>query len=162
LQPVLNADELQELFTAVDAVHLPQAVANYIARLVAATHPRSANAPEPVRNFVRYGSSPRGAIAIGAAARGLALSRGKPNVGFNRTIEIVGRGTRWWNSGDSGTSEIHQSLILKRGDRKRFSIPIPVYANNESVQFLIVERSKTLQSFSFVSLESNKIADEAS
>src|SRR5262249_49182145 len=66
------------------------------------------------------------------------------NLSENRTIDIIGRGTRWWNSGDSGTSEIHQSLVLKRGDRKRFSIPIPVFANNESVQFQIVENSKTL------------------
>jgi MoxR-like ATPase len=89
LQPVLNAAELQELFRLVDAVHLPQAVANYIARLVAASHPKSSLAPEPVRNFVRYGSSPRGAIAIGAAARGLALSRGKPNVGFDEVRRIA-------------------------------------------------------------------------
>ena len=89
LLPVLSAAELQELFKTVDAVHLPQAVANYIARLVAATHPKSSGAPEPVRNFVKYGSSPRGAIAIGAAARGLALSRGKPNVGFDEVRRIA-------------------------------------------------------------------------
>ena len=82
LEPVLNLADLQNLFRAVDAVHLPRAVANFISRLVAATHPKAPGAPEAVRNFVRYGSSPRGAIAIGAIARGLALLRGKPNVGF--------------------------------------------------------------------------------
>src|SRR5499426_2712534 len=73
LTSVLDAVELQRLFDAVDAVHMPRAVANYTARLVAATHPESTDAPGPVRQFVKYGSSPRGAIAIGAAARGLAL-----------------------------------------------------------------------------------------
>ena len=89
LAPVIDAAELQDLFTVVDAVHLPRAVANYIARLVAATHPKSAEAPEQIRNFVKYGSSPRGAIAIGAAARGLALLRGKPNVGFDEVRRIA-------------------------------------------------------------------------
>jgi MoxR-like ATPase len=90
LEPVISAVELQELFTLADAVFLPRAVANYIARLVAATHPKSPEAPAHIRNFVKYGSSPRGAIAIGAAARGLALLRGKPNVGFDEVRRIAG------------------------------------------------------------------------
>ena len=89
LTPVLDATELQRLFDVVDAVHMPRAVANYAARLVAATHPESPDAPAPVRQFVKYGSSPRGAIAIGAAARGLALLRGKPNVGFNEIRRVA-------------------------------------------------------------------------
>ncbi|HEX4999912.1 MAG TPA: AAA family ATPase [Terriglobia bacterium] len=89
LAPVLNAVEIGELFTAVDRVHLPRAVAGYIARLVAASHPKSPEAPAAVRDFVRYGSSPRGAIAIGAAARGLALARGKPNVGFDEVRRVA-------------------------------------------------------------------------
>jgi MoxR-like ATPase len=83
LSSVLTAGELQDLFAIVDSVHLPRAVAAYIARLVAATHPLNDEAPAAVRDFVRHGSSPRGAIAIGAAARALALLRGKPNVGFD-------------------------------------------------------------------------------
>ena len=89
LEPVLNLADVQHLFRAVDAVHLPQAVANYISRLVAASHPKAEGAPEAVRNFVRYGSSPRGAIAIGAIARGLALLRGKPNVGFDEVRRVA-------------------------------------------------------------------------
>jgi MoxR-like ATPase len=38
---------------------------------------------------VKYGSSPRAAIAIGAAARGLALLRGKPNVGFDEVKRVA-------------------------------------------------------------------------
>jgi MoxR-like ATPase len=89
LTPVLDAAELQRLFDAVDAVHMPRAVANYAARIVASTHPESPDAPPPVRQFVKYGSSPRGAIAIGAAARGLALMHGKPNVGFNEVRRVA-------------------------------------------------------------------------
>jgi MoxR-like ATPase len=89
LEPVLTAADLQELFALVDAVHLPRAVANYIARLVAASHPAAPDAPEPIRLFVKYGSSPRAAIAIGAAARGMALIAGKPNVGFDDVRRVA-------------------------------------------------------------------------
>jgi MoxR-like ATPase len=89
VEPVLTARELHELFTLVDAVHMPRGVANYIARLVAASHPASPDAPEPVRTFVKYGSSPRAAISIGAGARGLALMRGKPNVGFDDVRRVA-------------------------------------------------------------------------
>ena len=70
-------------------VHLPRSVANYIARLVASTHPGSADAPDAVKAFVKYGSSPRAAIAIGAASRGLALLQGKPNVGFDDVRRVA-------------------------------------------------------------------------
>ena len=73
----------------VDAVHLPRGVASYIARLVAASHPACADAPAAVRTFVKYGSSPRAAISIGAASRGLALLRGKPNVGFDEVRRVA-------------------------------------------------------------------------
>src|SRR5688572_10191839 len=89
LDPVLTAADLQDLFALVDAVHLPRSVAGYIARLVAATHPSNAEAPEAVRTFVKYGSSPRAAISIGAASRGLALLGGKPNVGFDDVRRVA-------------------------------------------------------------------------
>ena len=89
LEPVLAASELADLFAVVDQVHLPRGVANYISRLVAATHPGSADAPDAVKAFVKYGSSPRAAIAIGAASRALALLQGKPNVGFDDVRRVA-------------------------------------------------------------------------
>ncbi len=89
LAPVLSAAELRDLFALVDAVHMPRPVAAYIARLVAASHPASADAPDPVRTFVKYGSSPRAAIAIGAASRALALLRGRPGVGFDDVRQVA-------------------------------------------------------------------------
>jgi MoxR-like ATPase len=89
LAALLTVDDLNDLFSIVDAIHMPRAVANYIARLVAASHPTSAGAPEAVRTFVKYGSSPRAAIAIGAASRGLALLRGKPGVGFAEVRRVA-------------------------------------------------------------------------
>ncbi len=83
LEAVTDGARLAELFAAVDAVFLPRAVANWIARLVEATHPTRASAPSKVRDYVRHGASPRGAIAIGEASRAHALLAGKPNVGFD-------------------------------------------------------------------------------
>jgi MoxR-like ATPase len=82
LDVVLAAAELTRLFDLADRVHIPQAVLNYIARLVAATHPERDSAPEQVRRCVRYGASPRAAIALADTARSAALVRGKPNAGF--------------------------------------------------------------------------------
>ena len=86
LPPVTDAEGLASLFAAVDRVHLPVPVADFIGRLVEASDPRSSGAPEPVRRLVRYGASPRAALALASAGRALALMRGKPNVGFDEVV----------------------------------------------------------------------------
>src|SRR5690606_26207309 len=82
LVQTLAEPELLELFDLTDGIHLPAAVANYIARLVSATHPDRNDAPDEVRRFVKYGASPRAAIALAGTSRAAALLAGKPNVGF--------------------------------------------------------------------------------
>src|SRR5262249_42853358 len=72
----LTADQLRSLFAVMDRVFLPRPVARYVARLVAATHPGAAEAPEAVRTYVAYGASPRAAIAMAEAARAMALLAG--------------------------------------------------------------------------------------
>jgi len=57
-------------------------VAEYAARLVIATHPDSETAPEMVRRYVRYGSSPRGAQALILGGKATALLAGRYNVAF--------------------------------------------------------------------------------
>jgi len=88
LAPVLSAEELDRLFGLADRVHLPAAVANYAARIVSATHPDSPAAPAEVAKFVRFGASPRAAIAIAGAARAAALLAGKPNAGFDEVRAV--------------------------------------------------------------------------
>jgi len=82
MSTVVESDEWGRVLEQVDRVHLPAAVANYIARLVSASHPAE-SAAEEVRKFVRYGASPRAAIALAETARARALLRGRPNVGFD-------------------------------------------------------------------------------
>ncbi|NQV25214.1 MAG: AAA family ATPase [Rhodopirellula sp.] len=89
LNEIMTADDLTRLFGLVDRVHLPTAVANYIARLVTATHPDREESPDEVRRFVRYGASPRAAIALAGTARAAALLVGKPNAGFNEVRRVA-------------------------------------------------------------------------
>jgi MoxR-like ATPase len=78
----MTAEQLRDVFTVVDRIFLPRPVSRYIARLVAATHPQSADAPEAVRQYVSFGASPRAAIALAESVRALALIDGRPTVGF--------------------------------------------------------------------------------
>jgi MoxR-like ATPase len=58
-------------------------VAEYVARLVIATHPQDETAPPMVKQFVRYGSSPRGGQALVLGAKIMALIAGRYNVAFD-------------------------------------------------------------------------------
>jgi MoxR-like ATPase len=84
----MSAEELARLFGIMDRIFLPRPVSRYIARLVAATHARSPEAPPAVRNYVTHGASPRAAIALAESARAVALLAGRPTVGFE-DVELV-------------------------------------------------------------------------
>lgn len=57
-------------------------VMGYAVRLVMATQPATAEAPDMVRQYVRFGSSPRGAQALLLAGKVAALRDGRFNVSF--------------------------------------------------------------------------------
>jgi MoxR-like ATPase len=84
----MERSQLESLFETMGRIYLPHPVSHYIARLVSATHPGAAEAPEAVTRYVTYGASPRAAIAIAEAARGLALVAGRPSVGFE-DVKVV-------------------------------------------------------------------------
>ncbi len=63
-------------------------VSEYVARLIVATHPDDASAPEIVKQYVRYGASPRGAQALILGGKIHALLEGRFNVAFE-DIEAV-------------------------------------------------------------------------
>ena len=89
LSPAVDRAGLEALFAFTDRVHLPGPVAEYIGRLVEATHPGTAGAPEAVKRLVRFGASPRAALALAASARAWALAQGKPNVGFDEVRDLA-------------------------------------------------------------------------
>jgi len=70
----LSRESLTRAFDTVRQVVLPDAVANWIGRLVAATHSAK---------YVTYGASPRAAIALAESAHAYALLDGRPSIGFD-------------------------------------------------------------------------------
>jgi MoxR-like ATPase len=77
---VLRAQELLEMRSLVREVPVAQSVLRYAARLARATHQDAPEAPDLVRRFVRYGSSPRGAQALVLVAKVRALRQGRAHV----------------------------------------------------------------------------------
>jgi MoxR-like ATPase len=75
---VLSPDEFRELISLARRIYMPDAVANYIARVVHATHPEGS----AVAEGVKFGASPRAALAMGAAAKARALLEGRLNASF--------------------------------------------------------------------------------
>ena len=71
-----------------EEIYLPNAVADYIARLVCATSPTNSSSIKEVKDFVQYGASPRAAIAVSEAARAIALIEGRPSVGFEDVQKV--------------------------------------------------------------------------
>jgi MoxR-like ATPase len=63
-------------------------VSEYVARLIVATHPDSPEATPLVKQYVRYGSSPRGGQAIILGAKIVALLAERYNVAFE-DIQVV-------------------------------------------------------------------------
>lgn len=88
-QPIAGLAEFRTFHECAGRVHLPEAVASYIGRLCAATHPSAAAAPASVREYVRYGASPRAAIAIAESARVDALLDGKAMIGFDNVKTVA-------------------------------------------------------------------------
>jgi len=82
---VLTGEELAAFATLARQLHLPPSVANYIARLVDATHPGCS----PAAQSVRFGASPRAALALAAASRARALLEGRLNAGFEDVAAVA-------------------------------------------------------------------------
>ena len=81
---VVSREEFAELLGFVHRMFMPEAVANYIARLVHATHPGESAASAGVR----YGASPRAALGLAAAAKARGLRLGRPHASFE-DVEAV-------------------------------------------------------------------------
>lgn len=64
-------------------------IMDYAGRLVMATHPKLPLAPEPVRQYVRYGASPRAAQGLVLAAKMNAFLSGRLNVSFDDVRSVA-------------------------------------------------------------------------
>jgi MoxR-like ATPase len=77
VRPVLDAEGVLRLQRLVREVPVADAVLRYAARLVRATRPGEAGAPEEVRRWVRWGAGPRAGQALVLAAKAHALLAGR-------------------------------------------------------------------------------------
>jgi MoxR-like ATPase len=75
VRPCLIPGELLELMVLARRIHLSEPVINYTARLCEATHPGNG----PLSDNIRFGASPRAALALAAAAKARALLHQRPN-----------------------------------------------------------------------------------
>jgi MoxR-like ATPase len=79
---VMDAGEVTAWRRFIRDVALAPQVVDYASRLVLATHPTDPSAPETIRKYVRFGSSPRGAQALVLLGKVRALLEGRFNVSF--------------------------------------------------------------------------------
>ena len=78
----MDGEEILGWQAMVRDVILASHVQDYIVRLVLATHPEGPLATEITNQYVRWGSSPRGAQTLALAAKVRALLEGRFNVSF--------------------------------------------------------------------------------
>jgi MoxR-like ATPase len=84
-EKVASREEILSLAAVAREVPVADHVQRFALRLLLATHPESEDAPDGVRQFVRYGASPRGAQALLLSGKVRALIDGR----FNVAIEDV-------------------------------------------------------------------------
>ena len=81
-EKVMDGSEILRWQQLARSVILAPHVRDYAVRLTMATHPQGEFAADVTNNYLRWGSSPRGAQAIALAAKVRALLEGRYNVSF--------------------------------------------------------------------------------
>jgi MoxR-like ATPase len=85
---ITGGDQIIAMQAVVRDVPLPSHVADYVSRLVVATHPgHSSN--RLVQDYIRYGASPRGGQAMILGAKANALMDGRYNVSFDDITAVA-------------------------------------------------------------------------
>lgn len=82
-QAVADGEQIIAMGELARQVPIPTQVSEYVARLIVATHPESELSTDLVKQYVRFGSSPRGAQSIILGAKVWALLDGRFNVAFD-------------------------------------------------------------------------------
>src|SRR3954454_11861187 len=81
-EKVMDGSEIRQWQRLVRDVILASHVQDYIVRLILATHPEGPHALPITNQYLRWGSSPRGAQTLALAAKVRALLEGRYNVSF--------------------------------------------------------------------------------
>ena len=79
-EPVSSGEEIILSQKIVDELPVPEELKKFTSKLVLATDPQNKSAPENIREYVDYGSSPRGSLALIRGAKARAFLKGEYNV----------------------------------------------------------------------------------
>ena len=85
---VTTDQHLRDMIALTRSVPIPSHVVRYACDLVVNSHP-GGNAPDLVKNYVRFGASPRGAQALTLAAKATALMDGRPSASVEDVQSVV-------------------------------------------------------------------------
>lgn len=81
-EPVMDGEELLRMREAAMNIPVTETVMQYAMKLVSATNPTGTYATAAAKQFIKYGSSPRGAQALITTAKIRSLIHGRFNVSF--------------------------------------------------------------------------------
>ena len=85
IKPAANRERIREFTHLILQVPAAETVISFAAQLVLRTHPDQSDAPSLIKQYVRFGSSPRGAQALILSSKIQALKQGR----FNASTEDV-------------------------------------------------------------------------
>jgi len=88
-EKVMNGALIREYQALMRELIVAPHVRDYAIRLILATHPEEASAPDVVKRFVQYGASPRGAQALMLGGKVRAALDSRYNVGFEDIRQTV-------------------------------------------------------------------------
>jgi hypothetical protein len=87
------------------------------------------------------------------------------NFGDARVIEIYGQGNRFFRMrrpSQPGALVVRQRIQLARGDRIRFTLPVPIIADSENLRLELREDDRVIERFNFLGFQSGTVPGEAS
>lgn len=89
---ILSGDQMLELQALVRQVPVASHVKDYAVRLILATHPKTDTALAITNQYLRFGSSPRGAQTLLLAGKVRALTQGRFNVSYE-DLQVMAHAT---------------------------------------------------------------------
>jgi MoxR-like ATPase len=94
VKPVLTGERLIEMQGLVRAMPVTPSLTRYVVRVLRATHPGDKNATQGIKQYVRFGGSPRGAQAVLLAARVRAAIDGRTSPSVEDVKAVVPQALR--------------------------------------------------------------------
>jgi MoxR-like ATPase len=94
VKPVLSGERLIEMQGLVRAMPVTASLTRYVVRVLRATHPDDKNATQGIKQYVRFGGSPRGAQAVLLAARVRAAIDGRTSPSVEDVKAVVPQALR--------------------------------------------------------------------